>query len=71
MKIILESPRTEEHVEIEEEFEWVQFTYHNIRVSPDGNDFGFMDENGYWNLTDKVAERHKIKKGPWSDVIIG
>ena len=63
MRITLEHVPEERVLTLPKSYEWVQFTYNTVRVSPDGDFIGSIDKHQEWSF-DGV-------EGKWTDVILG
>ena len=46
-------------------FEFVQMTYDELRISPNGDPFAYFGKDGDWHLVDET-----ISNEPWSDFVI-
>jgi len=55
-------------------FVWAQLTYDTLRTSKRGKseeEIAWHNcEDDMWYFTNDYANDHKVRKGPWSDIII-
>ena len=63
MKIQLENVPEERVLKLPGSHKWVQLTYQELRVAPEGDPIGHFGDDGYWHFIGV--------EGKWTDVILG